>query len=368
MNPLRAVTIPLIVLLAVMAVFGTINPAFLGAGNLSNVFAQSVYLVILAAGLSFVLVSGGIDLSVGAVLGVCAGVTGFLLLSGLPIILAIAGGVGVGLVVGLANWLFIEKAGLNDFIATIAMLWIAAGALRVMDANLTLRGFDSDAFATLARGQLGVVPVAVIIAAVVVVALEFLLQRTVFGRFCFLIGTNRGAAQVAGIPIGWVRLGCFGLAGGAAGLSGVMLASRLGSVQSGLGIGFELEAIAAAVIGGTRLMGGRGSVIGSALGAVTLLTINNGLQMIGAASAWFRVITGGVILLAMLVHRYGHQVKPLVPRLVAHVGIRRSRAGDVAEGEASVHGEGGVGVSGQAEDTERSREIEMLQKPGKGSR
>jgi ribose/xylose/arabinose/galactoside ABC-type transport system permease subunit len=207
-------------------------------------------------------------------------------------VLAVLAALAVGVAFGVVNGLIVAKLGVNDFIVTLGTLSVAAGALRLLDSYRPLRGGNSATFEALAGSSVLGIPLPVIIGLAVVLALDFVLRRTAFGRMIFAVGINPEAAHLAGIRVDRVRFAVFVLSGAVAALSGVLLASRLGAVPAGLGRGFELDAIAAAVLGGTSLAGGRGTVIGTVVGALILATLRNGLQLAGVDVAWYTVIVG----------------------------------------------------------------------------
>ncbi|MGI9658684.1 MAG: ABC transporter permease [Gaiellaceae bacterium] len=318
-----------VLLVIEVLIFSLMSENFFTADNIRNVLVQSVFILLLAVGMTFVLITGGIDLSVGAVLGFSAGMSVFVLLITESFALSILAGLGAGVLVGLVNGLMVAKLGINDFIVTLGTLGVAAGALRLLDADRPLREFDSPAFDAMANERVIGIPVPVIIGAGVVLFLEFVLRRTAFGRAVFATGISRKAAGLAGVRVDRVRIGVFVLSGFVAAIAGLLLASRLGSVPARLGSGFELEAIAAAVLGGTALAGGRGSVLGTVVGALILGTLDNGLQLIGVDVAWFRVIAGASIVAAMALDE---RIRNIVLSRLRSIGDASSAGGDTAAG------------------------------------
>ncbi|WP_375492618.1 ABC transporter permease [uncultured Jatrophihabitans sp.] len=292
-----------VVFIAMVIVFAVASPVFLTGGNIDDLLVEAVFIVLLAAGMTFVLVVGGIDLSVGSVLGLSAGTSLWALMSGSGTVLAVLAGVGTGLAAGLVNGVMIAVLGVNDFIVTLAMLSVGAGLLQVLTANVSLTGAHDAAFAWLDNGSFLGIPAPVLIAAVIVLVLEFVLVSTPFGRYVYAAGIGPRAAALAGVPVRRVRLQVYVLSGGCAGAGGVLLASKLNSVQSGLGAGYELTAIAAAVLGGVSLAGGRGSVWRAVLGAVFLGTLSQGLQLLGVDPLWFTIVTGLSIVAAVALDR-----------------------------------------------------------------
>jgi ribose/xylose/arabinose/galactoside ABC-type transport system permease subunit len=290
-------------LLAAVVLFTALDGVFLSSQNIQNILIQSTFVMVIACGMTFVLITGGVDLSVGSLLGLSAGVSVYVLVSGGPMLLAVLAALAVGLLVGALNGFLVAKVGVNDFIVTLATLGMAGGALQLLVSAKALRGFESSSFSALANNSIIGIPVPVVIAAVTVLVLEFVLRRTIFGRMVFAVGINREAAFLSGIDVVRVRMGVFMLSGLLAAVAGVLMASRLSSVPAGLGSGYELQAISAAVLAGTSLFGGRGSVARTALGALLLGAVNTGLQIQQVDSAWFTIIVGVSIVAAMALDR-----------------------------------------------------------------
>jgi ribose transport system permease protein len=288
-----------ILLVAAVVLFSILSDVYMTSGNIENVLVQSMFVLIIAVGMTFVLITGGIDLSVGSVLGFTAGLSVFVLVRGGGVALAILAAVAAGLAIGLFNGFLIAKLAISDFIVTLGTLGMAGGGLLLLDAAQPLRGFDSPTFIALANDSLLGIPLPVVFGAAIVIALELVLRRTAFGRAVFAVGINREAAHLAGIPVDRVRMAVFAISAVLAAVAGVLLASRLSSVPARLGQGFELQAIAAAVLAGTSLAGGRGSVARTALGALFLGAVSVGLQILEVDSAWFTVIVGLSIVGAM---------------------------------------------------------------------
>jgi ribose transport system permease protein len=294
----------LVTLVVALLIFSLLSRQFLSLDNLRNILVQSTFVLLIAVGMTFVLAVGAIDLSVGTVLGLSAGATIFVISTGAPSIVAILAGLGVGVCFGLFNGFMVSWLRLNDFIVTLGTLGIAAGSLQLMDSVRPLRATGSDYFVGLAHGVWFGAPVPVLISIVVVALMSGVMRLTDFGRRLQATGMNRAAAGLAGIDTRRIRLSVFVLSGLFAGLAGVLMAAHLSSVSAGLGRGFELQAIAAAVVGGTSLKGGRGNVIGAALAAVLLAAIANGLQLTGVDATWFQIIVGASIVGAVAFHQW----------------------------------------------------------------
>lgn len=283
--------------------FAIASPYFLTSENIYNTFVESVSAILLAAGMTYVLISGGIDLSVGSSIGLSAASTLFVSMNGAPLIVAVAAGLVTGLVFGLVNGSLIAGLGVSDFIVTLATLSIGAGILKVFTTNEPLTGTSDAALLGLTSASIFGVPAGVVIMVILLVLLEIALIRTPFGRKTYAVGVNPKAAFLAGTSVRSVSFQVYLISGIVAGAAGVLLASHLNSVQPGLGGGYELNAIAACVIGGVSLAGGRGSIWRAAVGAFFLSVLSRGMQLIGVDPLWFQIVTGAAIVAAVAFDR-----------------------------------------------------------------
>ncbi|MHA7220948.1 ABC transporter permease [Arthrobacter sp. RHLT1-20] len=311
-----------IVFLAMCVYFAIASPYFLSPDNIYNTFVESVSAVLLAAGLTFVLISGGIDLSIGSNIGLSAAATLFAIMNGAPTVLAVLAGIATGLIFGLVNGLFVSGLGVSDFIVTLATLSIGAGMLQVFTARTQLTGTTDGSFLALAGGKIAGVPTGVLITAVILIILEVALVKTPFGRTVYAVGINPNAAYLAAVSVRRTKFAVFVISGIVAGVGGVLLASKLNSVQPGLGGGYELTAIAGCVVGGVALSGGRGSIWRAALGAFFLSILSRGLQLIGVDPLWFSIVTGTAIVAAVAFDRGAQKwlqttLRPVSPLTVA---------------------------------------------------
>lgn len=288
-----------IVFFIVVAFFSVASPYFLTARNIFDILRQSTFILTAALGATLIILTAGIDLSVGAVLGLSAGVTSILLLQGLPTPIAIMGGVSTGALCGLINGMIITKLGVTDFIATLATLSVFRGILFMMTQGVPFAAFARPSFSFLGRGNVGPVPVPVIISLVIFLMLHYLLVKTPFGRHILAVGSNREAARLSGIRVKKVKIFVYVIGGIMAAISGIMLAARLSSVPPDLGTGYELSVIASVVIGGTSLFGGRGSVLGTIMGALLVAVIANGLILLNVNPFYQYVINGILIVIAV---------------------------------------------------------------------
>ena len=292
--------VTVLVALALLLTFSSIfAPSFLTVENLTNVMVQSVFVLLLGIGMTYVLISGGIDLSVGSTMGVSAAICVFLLNAGVALPFAILAGLLTGAIVGLINSYFIVVLGFADFIATLGTLSLMRGVVEVMTTNSRLNSQDPGFMALSGSSVVGI-PVAVIIALLVAIVAGVVLARTTIGRAVYGVGLNRRSSFLAGVLVNQVRFSVYIVSGMCAALSGILLASRLSSVHPAMGTGYELTAIAAAALGGTSLSGGRGSVLGTALGALFLAVLQNTLSLMAVNTFWFQIITGVIIVLAVL--------------------------------------------------------------------
>jgi len=289
----------LAVLVVLGAVITVLTPYFLTISNLLNVAQQTVINAIVAVGMTFVIISAGIDLSVGSILAVSGVVLATAIKSGVPIPLAILGGLGVGIVCGVVNGLLITFGRLPPFIATLGMMSMARGAALLTTQGRPVTGF-SPGFRWIANGELLDVPASVFLMLIVYVGAHFVLRRTKFGRYIFAIGGNEEAALLSGVPVRVYKIAIYAVAGLLAAVSGVVLTARLNSAQPIAGINYELDAIAATVIGGTSLMGGEGSVLGTLIGALIMGVLRNGLNLLGVSAFIQQVVIGAVIICAVL--------------------------------------------------------------------
>ncbi|BCQ01569.1 ribose ABC transporter permease [Cutibacterium avidum] len=273
------------------------TPVFLTVPNIINIGIQAAVVAIMAFGMTFVIVTSGIDLSVGSVAALSAMVSAWMFSNvGLPGWLTLIIGLLIGLLAGAASGLAIAYGKLPAFIATLAMMSVARGLTLVISGGTPVA--TSGAVNHLGA-DLGPIPVPVIMLALAGVVCWFILSRTVLGRSLYAIGGNEEAARLSGIPVRRILVAVYALAGLFAGLAGLVLAGRLSSAQPQAGMGYELDAIAAVVIGGASLSGGSGKASGTFIGAVLLAVIRNGLNILNVSSFWQQVVIGCVIALAV---------------------------------------------------------------------
>ena len=290
-------------LMVELVLFSVLSPYFFTPENLLNVSLQVSIIAIIAAGMTFVILTGGIDLSVGSLVALSGVVTAALLkLSTTPAVslsVALTGGLLVGAVSGACAGFSVTRFKIAPFIVTLALMTIWRGLAFVYTEGRPVWELP-EAFALLGGGRIASVPIPSVIMAVVFVCAHVALTRTRFGRYVYAVGGNREAARLAGIRTERVLLQVYVICGALAALSGILLASRMNSGQPNAGVSYELDVIAAVVVGGTSLSGGRGSVVGTFIGAMLIAVLRNGLNLMNVGSYFQQVIVGVVILLAVL--------------------------------------------------------------------
>jgi ribose transport system permease protein len=293
----------LVGLVALVALLSVLTPHFLSVSNLLNVMEQTSINAVIAVGMTFVILSGGIDLSVGSLLALSGVVLASALQAGWPAAAAILAGLAVGGASGFVNGLLITRGRLPAFIATLGMMSIARGAALVFTSGRPISGFAAS-FRQLSTARILGVPAPVVLTIVVYALGHFLLTRTRFGRYVYAIGGNEEATRLSGINAGLHKTMVYVLSGVASGLAAVLLTARLNSAQPIAGINYELDAIAATVIGGTSLSGGVGTLHGTLIGALIMGVLRNGLNLLGTSSFFQQIVIGIVIITAVLVDSF----------------------------------------------------------------
>lgn len=295
---------PLLGLIILMVIVSVLNPSFLEPLNILNLLRQVSINALIAFGMTFVILTGGIDLSVGSILALSSAFVANMMVAGFDPILAIIAGVALGGVMGVINGLMITKGNMAPFIATLATMTIFRGLTLVYTNGNPVTGLgDSMAFQLFGRGYLFGIPVPAVTMIVTFVILWVILHKTSFGRKTYAIGGNEKASLVSGIKVSRVKIMIYSLAGMLSALAGAILTSRLNSAQPTAGTSYELDAIAAVVLGGTSLSGGRGRIVGTLIGVLIIGTLNNGLNLLGVNSFYQMVVKGVVIAIAVLLDR-----------------------------------------------------------------
>jgi len=276
------------------------TPFFATAANLANVAEQSVIVGVIGIGMTCVILIGGIDLSVGSLVGLAGVVVGTALQRGMPVAIAVLLGLAAGVVAGALNGVMITAGRLPPFIATLGMMSVARGAALLLSDGRPISGFP-DSLRLLATGRVFGIPAPVVLMLSLYAIAYFVLTRTVFGRYLYAIGGNEEATALAGVNVRQQKVVTYALSGLSAAICALLLVARLNSAQPVAGIGYELDAIAAVVIGGTSLLGGSGSVIGTLIGALIMSVLRNGLNLLGVSSYLQQVAIGVVIIAAVLI-------------------------------------------------------------------
>ena len=287
-------------LLGLILVLWALTPHFFTVSNLLNVAEQATIIAIVAAGMTFVIITRGIDLSVGSVLAFAGVVMASVLHSRVPLLVALLAGLGTGLLCGLVNGLLITIGRLPPFIATLGIMSVARGAALMFTQGRPVSGF-SESFRSLATGEILHVPNPVIIMVAVYIIAHFVLGRTKLGRYTYAMGGNEEATLLSGVNVRVYKTVVYGLCGMLSGLAAILLTARLNSAQPIAGIMYELDAIAAAVIGGASLMGGEGTVLGTLIGALIMAVLRNGLNLLAVSSFIQQIMIGLVIIIAVLI-------------------------------------------------------------------
>lgn len=296
----------LIALIGLMVVITFMNSNFLTTNNLLNLLLQVTANAFIAFGMTFVILKGGIDLSVGSILALSSAITAGLIGYGLPVPLALIIAIVLGAVLGAINGVLISYGKLAPFIVTLATMTIFRGATLVYtNGNPITKGLsDTFLFQFLGQGYVVGIPFPVILMLIVFLILYVVLHKTAFGKSVYAIGGNEKAAYISGVKLNKVKIIIYTISGIMASISGLIITSRLSSAQPTAGASYEMDAIAAVVLGGTSLSGGKGRIVGTLIGALIIGVLNNGLNLIGVSAFWQQVVKGIVILIAVLLDRF----------------------------------------------------------------
>lgn len=295
-----------LVLILLFVFFTMMRPQFADWSNLSSLLLASVVTAVQALGLSFVIATGGIDLTPGFGMAVTSVFVGVLISTeggfGLPMWVGILGGIAAGALLGLINGTLVSYIKMQPMIATLAMMMVCWGTALVLADGRTISLRSIEGYEQIAVGELiPNLPNGVLILVILAIIAAILMNKTVVGRYALAIGSNEEATRISGINTRRWKVLAYVIGGTFTGISGILMSSRLSAAQPTLGQGYEMYAIAAAVIGGTSLRGGRASIFGAVIGAVTIQTIFNGLTVMGVQDQWQRVVLGAVVLLAVFV-------------------------------------------------------------------
>jgi ribose transport system permease protein len=293
---------PLLGLGLIVIVLSIINSDFLTVSNIFNVLRQISINALIAFGMTFVILTGGIDLSVGSILALASALTAGLMAGGMDTTMAVLIGLLAGVVMGAINGVIVAKGKVAPFIGTLATMTVFRGLTLVYTEGKPITGLNPD-FAMLGKGFFLDIPMPVIWMLISFAVLYFILRHTTFGRHVYALGSNEEATKLSGISTTKVKVMVYSISGLFAALSGIILSSRLNSAQPTAGTAYELDAIAAVVLGGTSLAGGRGWIVGTLIGAMIIGVLDNGLNLLNVSSFYQSVVKGAVILIAVLLDR-----------------------------------------------------------------
>jgi ribose transport system permease protein len=295
----------IIILLFLILVITIINPSFLEINNLLNILQQVSINGLVALGMTFVILTGGIDLSVGAILGLTGMILGLMILGGIPEAITIIVVLVLGAILGFTNGVFISKLKLQPFIVTLATMAMFRGITLIISDGIPAMNVTQNApiLDFFSQGKIFGIPFPSIIFVIVFLILMIILQNTVFGRGVYAIGGNEEVARLSTVPTNRVKTMVYVISGITSAFAGIILTSRLSSAQPTAGQSYEMDAIAAVVIGGTSLAGGRGRIFGTFIGVLIIGVINNGLNIIGVSAFYQQFIKGLIILLAVILDR-----------------------------------------------------------------
>lgn len=294
-------------LIVLVAGFSLASPNFFQMSNIMAILQATSVNGVLAIGVTLIIITGGIDLSIGTLMTFCAVMAGVALTwAGLPLPFGIVAAIGTGALCGLVSGTFVARMKIPPFIATLGMMLMLKGLSLIVTGTKPIYFNDTPGFTRIAQGSVvGAlipgfpVPNGVLILFIVAGAVAWILGRTVLGRYTFALGSNEEAVRLSGVNTDAWKMAIYALAGGIVGIAGLLIASRLNSAQPALGLGYELEAIAAVVIGGTSLAGGRGTILGTLIGALIMSVLTNGLRVMSVAPEWQTVVTGAIIIVAV---------------------------------------------------------------------
>ena len=297
----------LLALLVLMVVMHFASPYFFTQGNMQNVAKNFSFIAIATLGVTFVIITGGIDLSVGTLMTFCAVMAGvFLTFLGLPLYAGIVAAIFFGALCGFTSGVLIAKLKIPPFIATLGMMLLLKGLSLVISGTKPIYFNDTPEFPSISQDSLigyflpGLpIPNAVLILFLVAILSSLILNKTVLGSYTFALGSNEEAVRLSGVNVDRWKIIIYSLNGAICGVAGLLIASRLNSAQPALGQGYELDAIAAVVIGGTSLSGGAGTILGTIIGAFIMSVLTNGLRILSVAQEWQTVVTGVIIILAV---------------------------------------------------------------------
>lgn len=289
-------------LLVLCIILSILTPRFLTINNLRNVFTQVSVNAVIAAGMTFVILTGGIDLSVGSILAIAGAVAAAIVKSTGNVFLAVIAALAIGAIIGLLNGIIIARGKIQAFIATLVSMTVFRGVTYVYTNGTPVSGLGQK-FMVLGNDKILGMPIPVIVTVIIFLLSYYILDQTRYGRYVYSIGGNEDTARLSGINTNKVKTLVYVISGAMAAVSGIIVTSRIGSASPNAGSGFELDAIAAVVLGGTSLAGGEGSIVGTIIGAVIIGVLNNGLNLMNVSPFYQLIVKGLVILLAVMIDK-----------------------------------------------------------------
>lgn len=292
----------IIVLLIMIALLSLLSPVFLTTNNIISLVQQITINMFIALAMTLVIITGGIDLSVGSIVALTGSITvGLIVQNGISIPIAIMIGLAIGLLVGLTNGLIITNFKLPPFIVTLATMNVARGISYIYTGGSSIR-ITNESFTNIGTARLfGIIPIPILYMLVFVILFSVLLSKTKFGTYVYAIGGNREAARLSGINTSKTEIYVYVISGIMAAFAGIILAARMYSGQPSVGQGYEMDAIAASVLGGVSMAGGKGNISGTVFGAIVIGIVSNGLNLLGISSFWQLIVMGIIIIVAVIV-------------------------------------------------------------------
>ena len=288
------------VLLVVIFIMAIMSPYFFSWKNCSNILNQSAIYLVLSIGMTFVICAGQIDLSVGAIIGFSGVCVGLLLNQGVSPIWAILIQLLIGVIVGIVNGIFVAYGKINSFIVTLGMMTILRGITLILTNSSSVFGFGN-IITFIGSGKIGPVNMPIILSLVIATVGGVLLHRTTFGNYCLFIGTNEIALNRSGVNVKKYKIIIFALCGLCASVAGLIITARLNSAEPLAGQGYEMDAIAASILGGTSMQGGKGNIIGTIIACLILNIMKNGLTLLAISSHYQEILTGLILLISVLI-------------------------------------------------------------------
>ncbi|MFT4158540.1 MULTISPECIES: ABC transporter permease [Shinella] len=294
-------------LIVLLIGFSLASPNFFQVSNIMAILQATSVNGVLAVGVTMIIITGGIDLSIGTLMTFCAVMTGVVLTwAGMPLPFGVLAAIGTGAFCGFVSGGLVARMKIPPFIATLGMMLVLKGLSLIVTGTKPIYFNDTPGFTLIAQGSLigqlvpaFPVPNGVLVLFIVAGITSWILSRTVLGRYTFALGSNEEAVRLSGVNTNFWKIAIYTLSGAICGIGGLLIASRLNSAQPALGLGYELEAIAAVVIGGTSLAGGRGTILGTLIGALIMSVLTNGLRVLSVAPEWQTVVTGAIIIIAV---------------------------------------------------------------------